>query len=40
MVRKPNHNESFLIVNEVDEEDIKQGLPLAGPNQWPDIPGI
>jgi len=40
VVRKPNQNESLLIVNEVSEEDIKQGLPLAGPNQWPNIPGF
>jgi len=40
VVRKPNQNESFLIVNEVTEDDIKQGLPLAGPNQWPNIEGF
>jgi isopenicillin N synthase-like dioxygenase len=40
VVKKPNQNESFLIVNEVSEDDIKQGLPLAGPNQWPNIPGF
>ncbi len=41
MARKPNQNESFLILNEVEEDDIKQGFALAGHNQWPDnIPGI
>lgn len=37
VVRKPNQSESFMVMHDVgpDHPDVRAGVPLAGPNQWP-----
>ncbi|MBU8539387.1 isopenicillin N synthase family dioxygenase [Falsiroseomonas tokyonensis] len=35
-VTKPNYSESFMFMHEVPPEDPRFGLPLQGPNQWPE----
>jgi isopenicillin N synthase-like dioxygenase len=40
---RPNQSESFMLMHEVPPDDprIAAGVPLAGPNQWPDdLPGF
>ena len=38
---KPNLSESFMVMHEVDESDLDYAAdPLAGPNQWPRLPGF
>lgn len=40
-VSQPNNSESFMIMNEVPDDDPRFGEPLQGPNQWPaDLPGF
>lgn len=39
-VTKPNQSESFMLLNEAPEAEIAGGTYLAGPNQWPDLPGF
>ncbi|MGE3359292.1 MAG: isopenicillin N synthase family dioxygenase [Acidimicrobiia bacterium] len=36
-VRRPNQSESFMVMHEVgpDHPDVRAGMALAGPNQWP-----
>ncbi len=38
--KKPNLSESFLMLREIpdDHPDVRDGLYLAGPNQWPTAP--
>ncbi len=38
--KKPNRSESFLMLHELPEDhpDVRDGIYLAGPNQWPEIP--
>lgn len=38
--RKPNLSESFLMLRELPEDhlDVREGVYLAGPNQWPKEP--
>ena len=37
-ISKPNQCESFLVLHELakDDPDVLAGVPLAGPNQWPE----
>ncbi len=38
---KPNLSESLMVMHEVDPSDpARRSDPLAGPNQWPSIPGF
>ena len=38
---KPNLSESLMVMHEVDPDDpARRDDPLAGPNQWPSIPGF
>ncbi|MBM3263164.1 MAG: isopenicillin N synthase family oxygenase [candidate division Zixibacteria bacterium] len=39
-VTRPNQSESFMMMHELasDDPDVAAGRPLAGPNQWPDLP--
>ncbi len=38
---KPNLSESLMVMHEVDPSDPgRHADPLAGPNQWPSIPGF
>ena len=38
---KPNLSESLMVMHEVDPGDpARRDDPLAGPNQWPAIPGF
>ena len=41
-VTKPNQSESFMMMREADasDPDVMAGAYLAGPNQWPDLPGF
>lgn len=41
-VKKPNQSESFMVMREDDEvsQQVQAGDYLAGPNQWPDLPGF
>ncbi len=41
-VTKPNQSESFMMMREAgpDDPDVTAGRYLAGPNQWPDLPGF
>ena len=41
-VRRPNQSESFMVMREAgpDDPQIVSGAFLAGPNQWPDLPGF
>jgi isopenicillin N synthase-like dioxygenase len=41
-VKRPNQSESFMMLREagVDDPDVLAGAFLAGPNQWPDLPGF
>ena len=41
-VTKPNLSESFMMLRECgpDDPDVRSGAYLAGPNQWPDLPGF
>ena len=41
-VRKPNQSESFMMMREAGPEDpdVRAGAYLAGPNQWPALPGF
>jgi len=41
-VRKPNQSESFMMMREAgpDDRDVLAGAFLAGPNQWPALPGF
>lgn len=41
-VKKPNQSESFMIMREdgPDSPEILAGKYLAGPNQWPHLPGF
>lgn len=42
-VTKPNQSESFIMLREAgpDDPDVRDGVFLAGPNQWPDgAPGF
>lgn len=38
-VKRPNQSESFMMMRE-DAPDMQTGAYLAGPNQWPDLPGF
>ena len=39
---RPNQSESFMVMREAgpDDPDVLAGALLAGPNQWPDLPGF
>ena len=38
---KPNLSESLMVMHDVDPADpARRGDPLAGPNQWPTLPGF
>jgi isopenicillin N synthase-like dioxygenase len=37
---KPNLSESLMVMHEVDPDVEPGDDPLAGPNQWPDLPGF
>lgn len=41
-VRRPNLSESLMVMHELAADDpaLLAGLPLQGPNQWPDLPGF
>ena len=41
-VRKPNQSESFMMMREAGpaDPDVLSGVFLAGPNQWPSLPGF
>ncbi len=41
-VKRPNQSESFMMMREdsADAPDVHAGAYLAGPNQWPDLPGF
>jgi len=41
-VTRPNQSESFMIMREdgPDSAELHRGDYLAGPNQWPDLPGF
>ncbi len=41
-VRKPNQSESFMMMREAgpNDPDVLAGAYLAGPNQWPALPGF
>ena len=41
-VVRPNQSESFMMMREdgPDAPDVRAGAYLAGPNQWPDLPGF
>ncbi len=41
-VRKPNQSESFMMMREAgsDDPEVRAGAYLAGPNQWPTLPGF
>ena len=40
--KRPNQSESFMVMREAgpDDPDVLAGVLLAGPNQWPDVPGF
>lgn len=39
---RPNQSESFMVMREAgpNDPDVLAGALLAGPNQWPDLPGF
>jgi len=39
---RPNQSESFMVMREAgpDDPEVVAGTLLAGPNQWPDLPGF
>ena len=39
---RPNQSESFMVMREAgpDDPEVLAGTLLAGPNQWPDLPGF
>ena len=41
-VKQPNQSESFMIMREdaADSKPVMSGAYLAGPNQWPELPGF
>ena len=39
-VTQPNYSESLMLMHELAADDPRQGEPLQGPNQYPDIPGF
>ncbi len=41
-VTRPNQSESFMMMREAGpgDPDVQAGAYLAGPNQWPDLPGF
>ena len=41
-VKRPNQSESFMVMREAgpDDPQVASGAFLAGPNQWPDLPGF
>ncbi len=41
-VSTPNQSASFMMMNEAgaDDPDVRNGVYLAGANQWPDVPGF
>ncbi|MGB0506251.1 MAG: isopenicillin N synthase family dioxygenase [Pikeienuella sp.] len=41
-VKRPNQSESFMMLREAgpDDPDVLADAFLAGPNQWPDLPGF
>ena len=39
-VTRPNYSESLMLLHELAPDDPRQGQPLQGPNQYPDIPGF
>ena len=36
-VTRPNNSESFMVMHEVAPDDPRDGRPLDGPNQWPEL---
>lgn len=42
VVTRPNQSASFMMMREagVDDPDVAAGAYLAGPNQWPELPGF